>query len=112
MIPFILLMCFVWSIADNILTNLTLRNAKKYHIRGIANREWYEWELNPIIRKMYKDLGLNAGFIISLVYGIVFLSVINLFFSEEVLWFALGALSIVIIIHIDNLRSIRRVVRK
>jgi len=105
-------MCLVWSIADNILTNLTLRAAKKYNIRGIANREWYQWELNPIIRKMYKDLGLNAGLILSLVYSIVFLFVINLFFSEEILWFALGALSIVIIIHWSNLNSIRRVLKK
>ncbi len=45
MVEFILIMVLVWSWVDSILTNIYLRKVKKHNIRGIANREWYEWEL-------------------------------------------------------------------
>jgi len=112
MIHFILILCFIWSITDNILTNLTLRKAKKYNIRGINNREWYEWELNPLIKRIYKNTGLNYGLIIAVCCSLAMLIVINFLFTEAVLFFALGALSIVIILHWDNLRAINRMVKK
>jgi len=98
---------FIGMIMDVSLTRLNLGNIKKYKIKGARRKNWYDWEVNPIMKFLYKNHGLQEGFFLSVIVAIVINLIVILWLPREIILIGLGIYLMVNIQHIQNYSTIR-----
>lgn len=95
LISFIILLLFL---VDITFTYLNISKFRKLY----PKKDPYLIELNPLLRFLWKKLGLLKGGIVGTIIQIGLLFIIFLVFNRDTLLVLMGAFLMVILIHLDN----------
>jgi len=94
-ISYLLIILFI---LDNF---FTYKNAIKYK-KKFPEKDYTKIEINPLVRFMWKKLGLKLGGIISIPIQLIIMILLISFVEVNFLYILLGMYLMVILIHIDN----------
>jgi len=83
----------------------TYKTLKYYKLKGDKN--CYNYELNPVVRWIYKTFGLGWGYFVQQIFACVVMYCFYKFSDIKVLYGLFGAFIIVILIHLNNWKRIK-----